>query len=138
MKQVQLKILVLCSLLGRNDPLENISPSQEIGDQVVEACFFSCYFPPVAKPLLGYDSLFSRIDSSIKEYGSHQEGKVYLGFIVDIHGQIKDAKVIKGVNPKIDHIALTSFNKLNPKFDPAQDVNGRIEVRMIIPIRFEL
>ncbi|MEM7110390.1 MAG: energy transducer TonB [Bacteroidota bacterium] len=124
----------MCSLIGCNDPLENISPSDQTVNKPVEEHFFRCYFPPLAEPELGYDSLFTLLSVSIKDHSLHAEGKVYLSFTVDVNGWVKDTQVIRGINNKIDQIALTSFNTLNPKFHPAQELTGTVECRMIIPI----
>ncbi len=64
------------------------------------------------------------------------EGKVYVEFFVDKEGKVKNAKVLRGLDPKLDEIALTAVNKM-PNWVPAKDASGApMESRMVLPISF--
>lgn len=52
------------------------------------------------------------------------EGIVYLNFIVDIDGSIRDVKVICGIDPDIDREAKRVVSS-SPKWVPGKDSNGK-------------
>lgn len=65
------------------------------------------------------------------------EGKVYVSFIVDENGVVKDAKVIRGVNPELDAEALRVIN-LMQKWTPGKDDGKPVKVAFTLPIQFAL
>lgn len=52
------------------------------------------------------------------------EGMVYLNFIVDIDGSIRDVKVVCGIDPAIDREAKRVVSS-SPKWVPGKDSNGK-------------
>ncbi|MEX2485426.1 MAG: energy transducer TonB [Brumimicrobium sp.] len=51
------------------------------------------------------------------------QGKVFVGFIVDVDGFISNVRVIQGLSPEIDNEAIRVVKSL-PRLTPAQ-INGR-------------
>ncbi|HCS19356.1 MAG TPA: energy transducer TonB [Bacteroidetes bacterium] len=65
------------------------------------------------------------------------QGKVMVEFIVDEHGNIKNAKVVKGIGWGCDEAALKVVNKM-PKWSPGKQRNKPVRVRFVLPIKFQL
>ena len=65
------------------------------------------------------------------------EGKVYVQFIVDSDGTIKNAHVIQGVDPLIDDEAVRVINSL-PKWIPGTMMGKPVKVWFILPVEFKI
>lgn len=65
------------------------------------------------------------------------QGKVMVEFIVDVNGNIKNAKVVKGIGWGCDEAALAVV-KLMPRWKPGKQRNKAVPVRFVLPIRFQL
>ena len=64
------------------------------------------------------------------------EGKVIVEFVIDKFGNIKNAKIIKGIFEELDLIALNAVKQA--KFTPGLQRGKPVKVRMSIPIVFKL
>lgn len=64
-------------------------------------------------------------------------GTVFVSFIVDTDGQVKDAQVLKSVDPILDQAALAMISKM-PKWKPGKNKGELVPVIYNIPIRFQL
>jgi protein TonB len=66
------------------------------------------------------------------------QGVVYLTFIVDTKGDVRDIKIAKGADPLLDREVLR-VAKFMPKWEPVKDENGEIvEYQYNKPVRFTL
>nr|WP_242583394.1 energy transducer TonB [Hymenobacter telluris] len=65
------------------------------------------------------------------------EGKVFIGFIVDKTGGVRDAKVLKGIHPALDAEALRVVQLLDKQFTPGQQNNLPVDVRYVVPVTFK-
>ena len=65
------------------------------------------------------------------------EGQVFVRFLVDKDGSIKNAKVVKGANIELNEEALRVINGM-PKWVPGEQSGRKISVSYTIPIRFAL
>lgn len=69
---------------------------------------------------------------------SGKEGKVIVRFCVDKEGSVKNASILRGVEPDLDKEALRVVNSL-PSFEKVGYKNGRpVSVWYNIPIKFAL
>lgn len=64
------------------------------------------------------------------------EGKVYIQALVDKKGDISEAKVVKGLLPELDEIALNAV--MIAKFNPGMQRGKPVKVWITIPIQFKL
>lgn len=71
-----------------------------------------------------------------KTKGIH--GKVYVTFLVDEQGKIKDAKIARGVDPSLDKEALRVVSELDKIWTPGKDKGKAVKVSYTIPIQFAL
>ncbi len=65
------------------------------------------------------------------------EGKVFIQFTVKKNGTVSDAKIICGVNKKIDKAAIEIIESM-PKWESDKQRGKPVNVRMVLPIVFKL
>jgi len=65
------------------------------------------------------------------------EGKVFISFVVDKNGNVRNAKVVRGADPLLDEEALRVINSL-PRWKPAMQKGERVNVAYTVPINFTL
>jgi protein TonB len=65
------------------------------------------------------------------------EGKVFIQFTVDKNGNIKDAKVVKGIGGGCENEALRVINMM-PAWEPGMINNKAVSVKFVIPITFKI
>ena len=70
-----------------------------------------------------------------KEYGI--EGRVFVTFVIDKKGKVKDVEIIKGVDPNLDKEAKRVIESL-PKFTPGKQRGKAVRVQFTVPISFKL
>ena len=85
------------------------------------------------------DSLSSFLNNKLnyplqaKINGIH--GRVYVGFLVDKTGKIKNEKVLSGVNDDLNNEALRVVS-LMPDWKPGTNSGAAVDVQYILPIDF--
>ena len=87
----------------------------------------------------GQDSLNAFMGANIKwQQEKEWSGTVYVQFIVDTNGIIKDANILRGLGDGADREALRVFS-IMPRWNPARDIyNKPVIWRMVLPIKFTL
>ena len=65
------------------------------------------------------------------------EGKVWVRFVVDPEGNIKDVEIAKGVDPLLDDEALRVVKNM-PQWNPGIQNGNKVNVVMVLPINFVL
>lgn len=68
---------------------------------------------------------------------NHLQGRVYIGFMVDRSGKIKDVKILSGVNEELDNEALRVMGMM-PDWKPGSAGGATVDVQYILPIDFML
>ncbi len=89
----------------------------------------------------GLEELSKYISSNVKYPKAARkariEGKVLVSFVVAVDGTIKNCRVTKSVNPKLDKEALRLVNNM-PKWKPGKQNGKAIPVSLVLPINFKL
>jgi len=87
------------------------------------------------------EGLFKYMKDSIKYPSSAKkdkiQGTVYVRFIINEQGEVKDAKVVRGVREDIDEEARKVIQSM-PKWTPGYKNGKAINVMFIHPIKFKL
>lgn len=65
------------------------------------------------------------------------QGVVYVTFVVDKDGKVKDAKVLKGINGGCNEEALRVIKNM-PKWKPGKQRGKAVQVQYNLPVRFVL
>lgn len=92
-------------------------------------------FPGGQSALLAYLQKNIRYPNDAREQGI--QGKVFLSFVVDEAGRVKDVDVKKGVHPSLDKEALRVV-KAMPLWKPGKHEGKPVAVRFTLPISFKL
>jgi TonB family protein len=66
---------------------------------------------------------------------NHIEGQVFVSFYVDSEGHVKEAKIVKGLDPAIDAAVIAAVQKL-PRFTPGTQDGKAVTVIFTVPIEF--
>ncbi len=64
-------------------------------------------------------------------------GIVYVTFVLDTKGMVKDARVLRGVSPELDEEALRVISSM-PQWIPGTQKGKTVKVQYNIPIKFSL
>ena len=65
------------------------------------------------------------------------EGRVFVSFYVDSEGQVRGAKIVKGLDPAIDAAVIAAVQKL-PRFTPGTQDGKAVSVTFTVPITFAI
>lgn len=65
------------------------------------------------------------------------QGRVYLSFVVDAKGRIRDVEVDRGVHPSLDDAAVDVIEAM-PKWKPGEMNGKKVATRVRVPINFTL
>ncbi len=65
------------------------------------------------------------------------EGKVTVNFVVDANGNVRNARVVKGVDPELDAEALRVVSAA-PAWTPAKQGGKNVPVNCSIPVTFKI
>lgn len=64
-----------------------------------------------------------------------EQGKVYVGFVVDTDGSITDVSVVRSVSKVLDEAAVEIVKKM-PKWTPGKHQGKTVRVKLMLPITF--
>ncbi|MBL7870327.1 MAG: energy transducer TonB [Cyclobacteriaceae bacterium] len=100
--------------------------------------FISPEIMPV--PMGGYKSFYEQLSKSIKYPRQAQrnqvQGKVFVEFIIDQHGNVTDLKIAKGIGYGCDEEAMRVL--LQTQWKPGKQRGIPVKVRMTLPLYFKL
>ena len=65
------------------------------------------------------------------------QGTVFVSFVVTDKGQVRDAKVIRGVHPTLDAEALRVVESLDGQFLPGRQNGQPVHVQYTLPVPFQ-
>lgn len=65
------------------------------------------------------------------------QGKVFVSFIIDRNGDVRDARIAKGINKALDEEALRVVRSM-PKWSPGSQRGNNVAVAYTVPINFVL
>lgn len=89
----------------------------------------------------GNEALFAYLGEKIQypkeALADSLEGIVYVSFIIDKTGEVTEAKVLKGVDERLDAVALEVVSSM-PQWTPGKDKGKPVAVQYNIPIKFTL
>ena len=91
-------------------------------------------FPGGEKEVVKFLSKTMLFPEEAQKKGDH--GKVIVQFVITKTGKVENAKVLKGVSPKLDNEALRVIGLL-PDWNPGELKGEKVNVYRIIPILFQ-
>ena len=107
------------------------------GDKTVDDIFYSVDNEPGFEP--GLEEMHKHVLDTYKKYDfdfSTVEGRIVVGFIVKTDGTIDGFRIIKGIAPTVNQIALEAFATLEGKWIPAKLNQEDVNYMQVFPINF--
>ena len=92
-------------------------------------------FPGGPKALMDY--LMANVKYPKTAFDADIQGRVIAQFVVDKEGTVRDAHVVKSVDPALDAEALRVINNM-PKWRPGRQNGKVVNVKYTIPVSFSL
>ncbi len=92
-------------------------------------------FPGGPKALMDY--LMTNVKYPKTAFDANIQGRVIAQFVVDKEGTVRDAHVVKSVDPALDAEALRVINNM-PKWKPGRQNGKVVNVKYTIPVSFSL
>ena len=92
-------------------------------------------FPGGPKALMDY--LMENVKYPKTAFDADIQGRVIAQFVVDKEGTVRDAHVVKSVDPALDAEALRVINNM-PKWKPGRQNGKVVNVKYTIPVNFQL
>jgi len=87
----------------------------------------------------GSDSLESFLNSVLvypeQARINHVQGKVYVGFLVEYTGKIKNTRILSSVSEELDAEAMRVIGMM-PDWEPGTAAGAAVSVQYILPIEF--
>jgi protein TonB len=108
---------------------------EEIADEIFTIVEKQPSFPGGNQAFYKYIGKKMKYPSQARRMGI--EGKVFVQFVVDKDGSIKDVKVIRGVGAGCDEEAIRVIQN-SPKWQAGKQRGQAVKVRMVLPITFKL
>lgn len=110
-------------------------PKEEVAEKVFDFVEEQPSFPGGLEAFFKYVGDNMKYPSQARRMGV--EGKVYVQFVVDKDGSIKEVVTVKGIGAGCDEEAVRVL-KDSPKFNPGKQRGRPVKVRMILPVYFKL
>ena len=93
-------------------------------------------------PADGMEAFFSAIGQNLKYPKEAREkgveGKVFVEFVIDTDGNIRNVKTVKGIGNGCDEAAEQVLNDIDMKWNPGVHKDKKVNCRMVLPINFKL
>jgi TonB family protein len=91
-----------------------------------------------AEPVGGYLEFLDAIQARMYfPKGVLDRGQIFVEFVVDTEGRMKDVKILKGIHPVADKEVLRAVGSLEFPFTPGKQKGVPTETRLVIPILFD-
>lgn len=94
------------------------------------------------EPEGGMEAFYKYVAENLEypKFASYNEisGKVYVQFVIDKEGNVKDVSIIKGIGGGCDEEALRIVKESPIKWEPGKQRGVPVKVRMVLPITFRI
>lgn len=128
--------LDLDASLDIDEPLADIPPPPPPADDEPEEPEIFVIVENMPELIGGLEGLQKRISYPPFAKKAGVEGRVFVQFVVDEQGNVRDAVVLRGIGAGCDEEALKAVN--SAKFKPGKQRGKPVRVKMSLPITFKL
>jgi len=123
-------LILFCSCKSQQDNLGNNELLPVGGDPVINA-----EFPGGMNELKTYfNKNMCYPDQAIRD---SFEGKIFVGFVIDSLGKVKDVSIKRGQRPDVDKIVLEAAKNM-PDWKPATIKDVPVSQRYVLPVIFKM
>lgn len=103
-----------------------------------EDVFIGTVVEHMPEPIGGNEKFLRAIKANLRyPKGLTTNGRVYVAFVVDTTGELKDFSIMRGFHPLADEEALRLLRGLNYRFKPGRQGGKPVLMRFVMPIVFE-
>lgn len=103
-----------------------------------EDVFIETVVEYMPEPVGGNEKFLAAIKTNLRyPEGLTVNGRVYVAFVVDTTGELKDFSIMRGFHPLADEEALRALRELNYHFKPGRQAGKPVSMRFVMPIVFE-
>ena len=127
----EIKVVELDDIVTMEGEVDQDQAKEEAFDVVEEMP----EFPGGPKALMDY--LMTNVSYPKTAFDANIQGRVIAQFVVDKEGTVRDAHVVKSVDPALDAEALRVINNM-PKWRPGRQNGKVVNVKYTIPVSFSL
>jgi len=132
----QIEEIVIESIDNQNE-VNVEKPPVNLGRKIIETEEpFILFSEEMPEPIGGIQAIQQKIVYPEIAKRAGVEGKVYVLAFVDENGDVRDAKIIKGIGAGCDEAALDAVKKT--KFKPGKQRGKPVRVQVSIPVVFKL
>jgi TonB family protein len=89
----------------------------------------------------GYENFISFLRKNIKYPSDARrkglEGTVYVNIVINANGEVREKRILKGLNESLNQAALNAFNNM-PAWEPGKVAGKNVNVKMVFPVNFRL
>ncbi|ANQ49169.1 TonB family protein [Flammeovirga sp. MY04] len=90
----------------------------------------------------GMNAFYAKMSENIKYPEDAKKaditGKVYVQFVVNKEGKAEDVKVVRGIHPSLDKVAVEAVEKTVTDWYPATQRGQVVKQRIVLPVNFQL
>lgn len=86
----------------------------------------------------GLDQLYKYLGKELRERKILQDSaasRIYVQFVINSTGSVKEVEVVKGTNPKLNSALIDIFQKM-PRWTPGLRQNENVNTKLIIPFSY--
>ena len=125
-------------VLGQEKGKEGCQQTSRDRCATEEDVFIGTIVEYMPEPVGGNEKFLAAIKANLRyPEGLTSNGRVYVAFVVDTTGELKDFSIMRGFHPLADHEALRVLKELNYRFKPGRQAGKPVSMRFVIPIVFE-
>lgn len=113
----------------------NTGVAQSTEETVLQQAEVMPEFPGGQEAMMKY--LAGEIKYPAEAKKNKEEGNVFVSFVIDKNGTVRNAEIKRGVSATIDAEALRVVNAM-PAWKPAENKGEKVSVQYVLPIAFRL
>jgi TonB family protein len=122
-------------VMAQEKPDERCEQASRDTSATEEDVFIGTIVEYMAEPVGGNEKFMATIKANLRyPEGLTGNGRVYVAFVVDTTGELKDFSIMRGFHPLADQEALRVLRELNYRFKPGRQAGKPVSTRFVMPI----
>ncbi len=120
----------------KNNQLVSNENWLENGEKYIDNIFYSADFPPSYD--IETDNLLAHVSSKFSQHKLIDiTGTILVGFVIMENGDLAGARIVSGIQPALDKIAVDAVQSFPGKWKPAMLNNENVRFFCTMPINFK-
>jgi TonB family protein len=125
-------------VLGQENKKEGYHQTPPDTSVIEDDVFIGTIVEYMPEPVGGNEKFLAAIKANLRyPEGLTSNGRVYVAFVVDTTGELRDFSIMRGFHPRADQEALRVLRDLNYRFRPGRQAGKPVSTRFVMPIVFE-